>query len=220
MRTLLYGSRLPAKYWLSALLHAVYLHNQLVHEMTKRTPFEGFYQLKPNLSHLKVFGSCVCVKCKGKHCGKLDQHNFKGVFLGITSTNHNIVYIDLNSGLVKTLHHTQFDEAWYLQATRPPAAQLLFDLGVEADVNTTPDAPQYLEPLQTNAPFPQCKNQNSMIPLGLSQPNANSSPCHYGTQHHHQFNKRLQLHQPGPRQLPPHQKPQTPQTLAPIDAIR
>ncbi len=26
-----------------------------------------------------------------------------------------------------------FDEAWYLQQTRPPAAQLLYDLGLEAD---------------------------------------------------------------------------------------
>ena len=30
-RTLLYGSRLPAKFWSAALLHLVYLHNRLVH---------------------------------------------------------------------------------------------------------------------------------------------------------------------------------------------
>ncbi len=36
-RTLLYGARLTTKYWSSALLHAVYLHNCLVHTITKRT---------------------------------------------------------------------------------------------------------------------------------------------------------------------------------------
>jgi hypothetical protein len=34
---------------------------------------------------------------------------------------------------VKRSHHTQFDKAWYLQPTCPPAAQLLCDLGLEAD---------------------------------------------------------------------------------------
>ncbi len=33
-RTLLFGSGLPAKYWSSALVHAVYLHNRLVHTVT------------------------------------------------------------------------------------------------------------------------------------------------------------------------------------------
>ncbi len=40
------------------------------------------------------------------------------------------MYLDLDSGIVKQSHHAQFDEAWYLQDLRPPAAQLLYDLGV------------------------------------------------------------------------------------------
>ena len=63
--TLLYGAGLPAKYWSSALLHAVYLHNCLVHSVTKHTPFEGFFGVKPDLTALRVFGSRVCVKRTG-----------------------------------------------------------------------------------------------------------------------------------------------------------
>ncbi len=59
--TLLYGLGLPAKYWSAALLHLVYLHNQLVHHVTSNTPFEGYYRIKPDLAHLKMFGSRVCV---------------------------------------------------------------------------------------------------------------------------------------------------------------
>jgi hypothetical protein len=40
--TLLFGSGLPAKYWLLALIHYVYLHNRLVHIITQKTPFEAF----------------------------------------------------------------------------------------------------------------------------------------------------------------------------------
>ncbi len=55
-RTLLFGSGLPAKFWSSALVHAVYLHNRLVHTVTRRTPFEAFFGAPPDLSSLKLFG--------------------------------------------------------------------------------------------------------------------------------------------------------------------
>ena len=128
--TLLFGSGLPAQYWLSALIHAVYLHNWLVHSVTRKTPFEAYFKVKPDLLCLKTFGSRVCVKRSGNRRSKLDRHDFKGIFLGYTATDQNIIYLDLESSRVKTSHHAQFDEAWYLQASRPPAAQLLYDLGV------------------------------------------------------------------------------------------
>jgi len=138
-RTLLYGSGLPANFWSAALLHSVYLHNRLVHSITKATPFELYFGMKPDLSHLKVFGSRVCVKRSGDRQGKLDRNDFTGIFIGFTATDHNILYLDLDSGLVKRSHHAQFDEAWYLQPTRPPAAQLLYDLGLEVDPDDSPD---------------------------------------------------------------------------------
>ncbi len=132
-RTLLCGSGLPAKYWSSALLHLVYLHNRLIHTSMKRTPFEAYYGLRPDLGYLKVFGSRVCVKVSGIRRGKLDPHDFKGIFLSYTATDQNIVYLDLNTGAIKQSHHAQFDEAWYLQPSRPPVAQLLYDIGIEPD---------------------------------------------------------------------------------------
>ena len=56
-RTLLYGANLPAKYWSLALVHAVYLNNCLVHTVTKKTSFKGFYGHKLDIEYLKVFGS-------------------------------------------------------------------------------------------------------------------------------------------------------------------
>jgi hypothetical protein len=125
VRTLLYGLGLPAKFWSAALLHAVYLHNRLVHSATHKTPFEGWHGQKPDVTHLKTFGSCVCVKrTSARHC-KLNNHDFTGIFLGYTATNQNIIYLNTSSGVVKSCHHAVFNKAWYLQPTRPPAAQLL-----------------------------------------------------------------------------------------------
>ncbi len=42
----------------------------------------------------------------------------------------------MTSGVVKRLHHAVFDEAWYLQPSQPPAAQLLYDLGLEDESPT------------------------------------------------------------------------------------
>jgi hypothetical protein len=86
----------------------------------------------PQQQYLKTFGSRVCIKRTGNRRAKLDRHDFSGIFLGYTSTDQNIIYLDLDSGLVKRSHHALFDEAWYLQPSQPPAAQLLYDLGLEA----------------------------------------------------------------------------------------
>jgi hypothetical protein len=63
------------------------------------------------------------------------------MFLGYTATDQNIIYLDLDSGVVKTSHHAQFDEAWYLQSSRPPTAQLLYDLGIVPEEATLTDTP-------------------------------------------------------------------------------
>ena len=114
-RTLLFGSGLPAKYWSSALIHLVYLHNRLVHTVTCQTPFETYFGAQPDLLCLKLFGSRVCVKHSGLGRSKFDRHDFKGIFLRYRATDQNIVYLDLYLGVVKLSHHTKFDEAWYLQ---------------------------------------------------------------------------------------------------------
>ncbi len=142
-----------AKFWLAALLHAVYLHNRLVHSATHKTPFEGWYGRKPDVKHLKTFGSRVCVKRTGSRQYKLDRHDFTGIFLGYTATDQNIIYLDLDSGIVKSCHHAVFNEVWYLQQSRPPAAQLLYDLGLEADTEPmTVSGPLHPTPIGTIGP--------------------------------------------------------------------
>jgi hypothetical protein len=67
--------------------------------------------MRPDLSHLRVFGFRVCVRRTGTQRVKLDRHNFRGIFLGYMATNQNIIYMDIDSGWIKTSHHAFFDEA-------------------------------------------------------------------------------------------------------------
>jgi hypothetical protein len=133
VQTLLYLLGLPPKFWSAALLHTVYLHNRLVHLVTRKTSFKGHFGTKPDFSYLKLFRARVCVKRTGKRRSKLDHYDFTGIFLGYSATNQNIQYLDLMLGIVKTSHHAQFDEAWYLQHEQPPGPQPLYDLGLKVD---------------------------------------------------------------------------------------
>jgi hypothetical protein len=103
--TLLCGLGLPTKFWSAALVHSAYLHNRLVHTETGKTPFKGYFGEKPDISYLKLFGSRVCVRRTGAQRAKLDHHDFTGIFLGYLASDQNILYFNLESGLVKLSHH-------------------------------------------------------------------------------------------------------------------
>ena len=145
VRALLYGAGLPATYWSAALVHAVYLKNRLWHAAINKTPFEAWNGAKPDLAHLRVFGSLVTERRPNQPAAKLDRHTYHGVFLGYTGNGSNIRYIDLSSGVVKVGATFSFDEAHYMSSTRPPAAQLLYDLGLST---ITPDS---ITPTATDA---------------------------------------------------------------------
>jgi hypothetical protein len=170
VRVLLYGSGLPAEYWSATLQHAAVLHNRRVHKSIMMTPFQAWYGFKPDLRNLRVFGSRVCVKRTGKRRSKLDQHSFNGIFIGYTATDNNIRYIDVNTRIVKRSHHAIFDEAWYLQPTRPPFAQMLYDLGLEmppTEPIPLPILPAIYPPSHPPSPVPHRAKQLP-LPLRLS----------------------------------------------------
>ena len=73
MRCLLYSAGLESKFWSYAMRHAVYLKNRWPHSsLPYKTPYELMFNEKPNLSHLRVFGSIVQSKSSAKRYMKLD----------------------------------------------------------------------------------------------------------------------------------------------------
>jgi hypothetical protein len=98
VRALLYGASLPAKYWSAVAVHAIFLMNRRIHSAIKMTPYEAWWDCKPDLRTLKTFGSRVCVKVTGKRRAKLDCHDFNGIFIGYTATDDNKRFIDLDTG--------------------------------------------------------------------------------------------------------------------------
>ncbi|KAG8488558.1 hypothetical protein CXB51_016286 [Gossypium anomalum] len=87
-RCLLFESKLPSKFWAEAVNTSVYLLNRLHTTAVKeKTPFEAWHDLKPTVSHLKVFG-CVCYTLiPAETRTKLDKRSVPGIFVGYSSTN-------------------------------------------------------------------------------------------------------------------------------------
>ena len=74
-----------------------------------------------------------------------------GIFVRYTDTDRNIRYVDVKTIVVKIARHTIFHGAWYLQIERPPAAQMLYDLGLEEEKINTSVSPSETS---TAAPYP------------------------------------------------------------------
>ena len=131
VRSLLYSAGLHPKFWSYALLHAVHLKNRLWHSSINQTPFQAWTGTRPDISHLRTFGSLVSPRRNGIRPAKLDKHTYDGMFLGYTSSCANINYVDVQSGRVKVCQSpTHFDESHFTQTKRPPGPRFLFDLGL------------------------------------------------------------------------------------------
>ena len=82
--TMMAQAKLPECYWAEAVATAAYLRNRVpTRSMKSTTPYEKWYDKKPNLSHVRVF-ACMCyayipeVNKKGKLSNKAEKLRFIG----------------------------------------------------------------------------------------------------------------------------------------------
>jgi hypothetical protein len=63
-RALLFQANLPKTFWSYAVQHAVYLINRIPSSVLKnKSPYELLHNEKPQIEHLKVFGSLAYAPC-------------------------------------------------------------------------------------------------------------------------------------------------------------
>ena len=77
---------------------AVYVQNRFPHRvLSMSTPDEAFTGMKPDISHLKIFGSPVYIHVTKDARKKLELTTEVEIFLGYTETPHNYcVYLPDN----------------------------------------------------------------------------------------------------------------------------
>ena len=83
MRAMLCESGLPKKFWAEALSTAVYIRNLCpTKSVVDMTPFEAWNGEKPDVHHLKVFGSTCYAHIPKDERKKLDSKAREAIFLG------------------------------------------------------------------------------------------------------------------------------------------
>jgi len=94
-----------------ALTHAGYLKNCLPHTAINTTPYQAYTGKRPATTHLKIFGCPVIIKNPGRCPTKLDMNTNSGRFLGYTTTDKNVYYLDNQTCHLKLATHCIFNEA-------------------------------------------------------------------------------------------------------------
>jgi hypothetical protein len=133
VRCMLYGADLGAEFLVDAVVYATYLYNRTYHESVGKTPEETWTNRKPDVSHIRTFGSSVTVRKPGTRPTKGDPHCYHGIFLRFTATTKNLVYYDINSKRTKSATHKCMDEFHYGNPAnqRPKMAKHMIDIAAD-----------------------------------------------------------------------------------------
>lgn len=82
-RNLMEAMKVPNQLWGEAVRHSTYLINHMATKfLVNKTPYEGLYDKKPNIDHLRVFWYVAFGKINGPHLRKLDDRSLKVINLG------------------------------------------------------------------------------------------------------------------------------------------
>jgi hypothetical protein len=88
-RSMIAQARLPKMYWTEAISTAVYVRNRMPTTAIKgnTTPYERWYERKPNVSHLRVFGCMAFAHVPDSKRQKLDKKAERLRFVGYCRTS-------------------------------------------------------------------------------------------------------------------------------------
>ena len=119
-RTLLLSSNLSKEYWGHAMLHANTLVQYWPHTYLHYTsPYEVYYGEKPDIGHIKVFGTLVEVALPKKDRSGMKRQRKAGIYVGFTSPSI-IEYIDLGTGNNQT---ARYKDCWFQEMVFPMIKQ-------------------------------------------------------------------------------------------------
>ena len=88
----------------------MHVRNRLSTKATNQAPHALWFNKKPNIQHLKVFGYTAFSHVPDQLRSKLDDKAEHIVFVGYSSRSKGYRLYDHNSGLVVTRHDVIFDE--------------------------------------------------------------------------------------------------------------
>jgi hypothetical protein len=160
-RALLFQANLPKTFWSYAVQHATYIINRIPSAILKnKSPYELLHNEKPQIEHLKVFGSLAYASTLLAHRGKLDPRARKCIFLGYKQGVKGTILYDLHSKsiiLSRNVTHHDHILPYKLTSNQPPWEYHTDSLPepatspiIDHSSDTTITSPFPAQPLQTD----------------------------------------------------------------------
>lgn len=109
-RSLLHAKHLPLELWGEATSCAVYALNRVTSSKSLVTPYQSWYGKKPNISHLRIFGSTAFIHVPKAERRKLDSKSLKCYFVGYSLTQKAYRFWDPVGRKIKISRDVIFDE--------------------------------------------------------------------------------------------------------------
>jgi len=120
-RCMLHDKELPKKFWAEAASTVVFLQNRLPTKALKdKTPFEAWYDYKPSLNFLRVFGSLCFSHIPQAKRDKLDKKSEPGIFVGYISSSKAYKVYQPQTGKIIVSRDVFFneEEKWNWEQTK------------------------------------------------------------------------------------------------------
>jgi hypothetical protein len=119
-RTLMIHACIQAYCWEDAVLHANYIRNRVWTRVLSVTPYEKFWNKKPDLSRLRPFGCLVYVFIhKEQRVGKFSARALPGVMMGISDQYSGYKIQMLDGANIKISRDVRFYEDIYPYRMEP-----------------------------------------------------------------------------------------------------
>lgn len=122
-RCMLLTSGLDHKFWNEAIQTANYLKNRsstsaVGEQFIKKTPAEIWFDRKPDLSHLRIFGTECFNHIPSNNRSKLEAKSTRCLMLGYAASMGSYRLWDVNGGKLIIGRHVTFNEASILKRTK------------------------------------------------------------------------------------------------------
>lgn len=111
---------MPKEFWAEAVATTVDLSNRApTRSIWNKTPQEAWNRRKPDIFHLKVFGSVTYAHVLDEKRSKLDDKNKKLIFIGYNTSSKGYNLYNPRNGKIVISHDVEFNEEstwdWHVQ---------------------------------------------------------------------------------------------------------
>lgn len=157
VRAMLHYKSIPKRFWAEALSVAVYIRNRVTTRGLSGnvTPFEMWNGRKPNLNHLRVFGSRCWYTVRTTLPSKLDARAREAILIGYARRTQGYKLWDESKKKVVVSRDVKFDELGVSENAPKEDNDLLPDDIIEVDdIHQSPSSSKQLSDTDDEQPEP------------------------------------------------------------------